>query len=59
MAKVVIAFNRDPDKVGKTIDVDDVEAATLVREGRARYVDASAGTRVTANRKASKADAGS
>ncbi|WP_158884010.1 hypothetical protein [Amycolatopsis anabasis] len=49
MAKVIIAFDRDDTRVGKTIDLDDDQAAVLVNEGRARYVgdenDAKTGAR--------------
>ena len=43
MAKVVIAFHPDHQQIGKTVDLDDAEAAALVREGRARYAT-TAGT---------------
>jgi hypothetical protein len=39
MAKVIIAFSRDHSVVGKTVEIDDDEAAVLVSEGRARYAD--------------------
>ena len=34
--KVVIAFDRDNSKIGKTVDVTEAEARTLISEGRAR-----------------------
>lgn len=37
MAKVVIAFDRDLERIGTTEDVSDEEAAVMVRQGRARY----------------------
>lgn len=40
MAKVIIAFDPDPARHGQTVDVDDVEARTMVRQGRARYAPA-------------------
>jgi hypothetical protein len=36
MARVVIAFDADLKKIGKVREVPEEEAATLVREGRAR-----------------------
>ncbi|WP_158226753.1 hypothetical protein [Amycolatopsis vastitatis] len=39
MAKVIVAFSRDHTKIGKTVDVDDDEAAVMVNEGRARYAE--------------------
>jgi hypothetical protein len=36
MARVLIAFDADSRKIGKVREVSEEEAATLVREGRAR-----------------------
>lgn len=36
MRKVVIAFDADLSRIGKTVEVDDDQAATMIREGRAR-----------------------
>lgn len=45
--KVVIAFDRDPKRIGKTVTVDDAEAAVMIREGRARPADKDAELPVT------------
>ncbi|MFC5992948.1 hypothetical protein ACFQE5_01835 [Pseudonocardia hispaniensis] len=37
--KVVIAFDADNNRIGKTVEVDPDEARILVAEGRARYLD--------------------
>lgn len=37
--KVIIAFDPDHSKIGKTVTVDDDEAALMIREGRARPAD--------------------
>lgn len=37
MAKVLIAFDADPAKIGTTTEVPDEEARVLVKEGRATY----------------------
>jgi hypothetical protein len=34
--KVTIAFDVDPKRIGKTVEVDDAEAHQLITEGRAR-----------------------
>lgn len=39
MPKVIIAFDRDNSRVGKTVDMDADAARVAVREGRARYVE--------------------
>ncbi|GAA1961862.1 hypothetical protein [Amycolatopsis minnesotensis] len=39
MAKVIVAFSRDHNQVGKTVEIDDDEAAVRVQEGRARYAE--------------------
>lgn len=40
--KVIIAFDPDHSKIGKTVTVDDDEAALMIREGRARPADKDA-----------------
>lgn len=52
MAKVIIAFHPDSNQVGKTADLDNEEAAALVREGRARYADTAGGGRTASTAKA-------
>lgn len=42
MRKVVISYSPNSRDVGKEREVDDETAATMVREGRARYADDSA-----------------
>lgn len=37
--KIRISYNRDRHQVGQELDVENEEATTLVREGRAVYVD--------------------
>ncbi|WP_370944008.1 hypothetical protein AB5J62_33545 [Amycolatopsis sp. cg5] len=52
MAKVIITFSRDHTQVGKTVEIEDDQAAVMVNEGRARYADDQDGTR-TGGRKTS------
>lgn len=40
--KVVIAFDRDSKRIGKTVEVPDAEARVLIAEGRARPADGAA-----------------
>lgn len=39
MTKVIIAFDADHARIGKTVELDPDAARVAVREGRARYVD--------------------
>lgn len=57
MPKVVIGFSPDKSETGKTKNVSEQEAITLVREGRARYVDNDSTTSST-TRKSTKAKSG-
>lgn len=41
MPKVIIAFDADNSRIGKTVEMDAAAARVAVREGRARYVDDS------------------
>ncbi|MEV5543115.1 hypothetical protein AB0L13_40470 [Saccharopolyspora shandongensis] len=36
MPRVEIAFDADLSRIGKTVEVDEDQAATMIREGRAR-----------------------
>ncbi|MGW1678501.1 hypothetical protein [Saccharopolyspora shandongensis] len=45
MTRVVIAFDADLSRIGKTIEVDDDQAATMIREGRARPAQSSRSTK--------------
>ncbi|WP_394621300.1 hypothetical protein JNUCC0626_20045 [Lentzea sp. JNUCC 0626] len=48
MPKVIIAFDRDNSRVGKTVDLDEDAARVAVAEGRARYVHATDAVTVSA-----------
>lgn len=39
MPKVIIAFDADDSRIGKTVDMEANAARVAVREGRARYVE--------------------
>jgi hypothetical protein len=41
--KVVIAFDADNDRIGKTVEVPEAEARVLITEGRARLAEAGKG----------------
>jgi hypothetical protein len=41
--KVIIAFDRDLSRIGKTVEVSEAEARVLINEGRARLADGGKG----------------
>ncbi|MEV6226847.1 hypothetical protein AB0L88_03000 [Saccharopolyspora shandongensis] len=41
MPRVEIAFDADLSRIGKTVQVDEDQAATMIREGRARLAPAT------------------
>lgn len=45
--KVVIAFDRDLSRIGKTVEVPEAEARLLISEGRARLAEGGKGKGAT------------